>query len=909
MRRPARAWFGLALRLDLLTAADLLSHDPALAALAAGARILSIEAQLRAQTLERWASLDDFDRESIRRSPPSFSENLPLDDTALLHRDQETDPAHIGPGLNVRFLFDTLFEATAREAGTRFDLLAGVTPLGWSAALIALLTAAMRTQPSPELHAARSAIEGVAANLLESSDDSVDAPWDDLAPIIRELTVEKLEHFFIASTLLDAATRTVIEQHESEFFSLRPDPRTGIVKILTDSGSHQFPSWRISFAGLPGERQGGVEQRLKGERFVFRWSQTIENDRLLALGVVQPHLARLGDLESFDSYSPQQASQPQRDLLFGPAPVVSPSQPDAAWFTAPILPLDEAAPPQTTSPKPSESSPPPSTSLHRSADPLNEIERWQERSWSSRADKAKRHARVAFFQWDLDETYRHPLFDACLRGSPKWPPLKHPEKWNEPGEIVSCAEHRRRALLKAVIRACRHFKVDILLLPEYSIRPETAEWIRRRLIEDAPGTSAWAGTYRQPPAMRLRIAEDTEQPPAWSAVMPVILAPGPGKPEWSVQLRMKKYPAVAAGEVFHPRTFQLEPEFQALSALFDPRGYTNELICSEVFLVTSPANLPGMIHAFQNLLIDFGESAIPLSTEELEKHLLQDVRSFAYSTSLSDAPDQPRLLLLVPAMTTRSVDYSILGQASFLASAVTTVFCNAVAGRYGCGESCIIGHDGWGKEGKAGAGMPGPGPYHGALPGIYHPEHFNSGRLGKKEQALVIADIDPVYSPEGKPRPQMLPPPLSLVAHLPIIESSVPRKGDEDCRCQQRTERTAKIREFASDLLESFANQSRLNTGEDQSPQDLAAAIEKLEGFVRTSEEYGDQQSGWLKERRNAYLHEHAASPRQWPPPVALDWLFADISEPPQGFPKLESPPYSLAPREHPRRRAPEVHD
>ncbi len=37
----------------------------------------------------------------------------------------------------------------------------------------------------------------------------------------------------------------------------------------------------------------------------------------------------------------------------------------------------------------------------------------QERSWTSRSTKLPTHLRVAFVQWDVDETYQHPIFDVC----------------------------------------------------------------------------------------------------------------------------------------------------------------------------------------------------------------------------------------------------------------------------------------------------------------------------------------------------------------------------------------------------------------------------------------------------------------------------------------------------------------
>ena len=493
--------------------------------------------------------MDDADRERIRRDP-TFGGDEPLDDTALLHRNQETDPAYSGPGLNLRFLMDTISEATAQNAGARFHVLAGVTPAGWAVLLASLITDALRRQPSIALHAARSAIDSIAVDLMAGIDPTGEAPWDDLAPLASKLTKEKMGHVFAATKELDQAMGIVVESRRSELFRLHSDSRTGLAKVETDSGSYQFPSWRVNYDGLHGERQGGVEQKPVGERYVFRWSQAVVSGRLLDIGVVNPHLARLSDLEASDFDGLEPTSQSGGELPFASElkPVVSTSPPGTIPRSLEGGQLHRHYLLQNLVPIPSHRRkpvrPPNPLPAIRSA----EIQRLQERSWASRPEKAGRHARVAFFQWNLDETYRHPVFDACLRGFPREDCLdsdkhevKYPERWNEPGEPPSCVEHRRRALLKSVLRACRAFKVDILLLPEYSIRPDTAAWLRMELPELAPTTSVWAGTYRQPPNMRLKVDLNEEQPSAWSAVMPIILAPAPGEPSWRVRLRRKKY--------------------------------------------------------------------------------------------------------------------------------------------------------------------------------------------------------------------------------------------------------------------------------------------------------------------------------------------------------------------------------
>ena len=150
----------------------------------------------------------------------------------------------------------------------------------------------------------------------------------------------------------------------------------------------------------------------------------------------------------------------------------------------------------------------------------------------------------------------------------------------------------------------------------------------------------------------------------------------------------------------------------------------------------------------------------------------------------------------------------------------------------------------------------------------------------------------------------MLPPPLSLVAHLPIIESAAVGKAREGaaagtgaCRCQRRRDRSDRVRELGAQLLAVFSAVTG-NTGDDRSPQELAGLLAELEDLACTSEEAREEQTGWLRERRDAYLRGHLAAPRQWPPPVALDWLFVDLCGTPDGLPMLEVPPYSLAPGE-----------
>lgn len=360
--------------------------------------------------------------------------------------------------------------------------------------------------------------------------------------------------------------------------------------------------------------------------------------------------------------------------------------------------------------------------------------------------------------------------------------------------------------------------------------------------------------------------------------------------------RRKKYPAVAVGEFFNPIGSNIEPMFDSDSPKFDPRAYVWELICSEIFLTTSPSNLHAMAKAHSDLCQQFGIP--PKEGEDLVASVKHDLGILAKSTSLSDSITPPRLLHLIPAMTKRAVDYSISGQASFLASGITTVFCNASHYKFSKGQSCIIGHDCWGRDTDSSTGFPSLGPYHGLKPGIYNPSASNSGRLGEHEQALVIADIDPVYSMEGKPRPQMLPPPLALVAHLPIIESWIDSKKRPKrpmCVCETMSDRTEIVKATVARLLEYIKRAGPIySTFEDARPAVLAEAMKSLADLASAD------QDSWMHKRIEAYLHEHAATPASWPPPCAMDWLWVDLGDPATvKLPSIEMPAYSHMPSEN----------
>lgn len=450
-------------------------------------------------------------------------------------------------------------------------------------------------------------------------------------------------------------------------------------------------------------------------------------------------------------------------------------------------------------------------------------------AWDKRkTSKNLGHVRVAFFQWDQELSYAHPMVEATPK---KWPfsaackskvikELRHlihtpyaallnatdsnglNHHWtHEKASLPSWAEHRRRRLLLNMVNACQSFGVDLLILPEYSVRAETVKWLRDECL---PGktVAVLAGTYLEFDAASVLPEKSASLNLLWpvpSEIGDCLKSLGTPKNIDSRSLddqvekgvvlqwtRPKKYRSVALNEFIHPSNEGLAPLFvpgKILPALrrigldLDADGVVKllanthlplanfmELICSEIFLFTSPTNIPEMARDYVSMCARFG-----LGADELQ--VWKDLTIL--SKWLSVCPtrigtDSRRSILIVPAATTRTADYWIAGQAGLLAAGTTTVFING-AGSGLKGGSCFIGRESW-KTGAAAHGyIEALTPYHGWSKGVYY--NSKGDPLSENDQALVIADIDPHNMLEGKPRPQMLPVPLQLVAYLPVVET------------------------------------------------------------------------------------------------------------------------------------------
>lgn len=328
--------------------------------------------------------------------------------------------------------------------------------------------------------------------------------------------------------------------------------------------------------------------------------------------------------------------------------------------------------------------------------------------------------------------------------------------------------------------------------------------------------------------------------------------------------RGKKYRAVAVNELFRPDKQLLAPlytEEKVLQELRRIRGssewsaaqliplvrelthgpqklrYCMELICSELFVLTSPANLLPLQQEFAKILQLFGGDPTEAATL-VEK----DVQALAELLTFAQIHRERRSVLLVPAYTGRSNDYWHAGQASVLASGTATVFCNAANHGGSVGGSCFIGIDSVNSVKSEHAGIVRLlTPYHGWSNGILQPD--NKGALSKADQALVVVDLDPVNVVSGKPRPQLLPEPMSLVAYLPIVEVIDKAKNAEG------------LADTLSDVLTPEGSEKLRAILTNEAFPDSCGPLHELEKFT-------DAWDALLEEKKNNKLNQGTGGPK-----------------------------------------------
>lgn len=696
------------------------------------------------------------------------------------------------------------------------------TPWQWMLALIGLLDAGFpQAFEIPDLLTVYETLvhwqaAPADASRTEDTEEALEAIWpfDTLPTLPIQLCDKVMSALPIALCSLDTLRGMRVVSVKGLKFG-----RNSRTDEFTDTSG---ASWQMSTPQYTGLFTNTLPQLPVGRRQLTLWSETrsIVDEELLAVHTLDHRLGRWfssGELIPAMHQSKSPSTEESIDKSI--------SQPNKFGVEDALIatqPSNEVGVPESANPVAEEDLISAPVSLPASGPfRIDRLDEWQENSWSKRfgvgrdpSDEdltAHGHMRVALFQWRVDDSYSHPIAEVGLAGLPLASTAqkelqKHLDSdfkavnkaakrgsefnWRNDQQVFSWPEHRRRVLLGQALRACRELKVQLLVLPEVAVRPDTVEWLRGELIHH-PGLAVLAGTFRQ-------FETPSTHPEHLKEKLTLLWQPARAEAEnFGLQgdnlvmrfQRDKKYRAVAAHELFSPTRKELAPlyrEEEVLEQLRNSSGHTwtidklkglmhalihgpqklrycMELICSELFLLTSPANRRPLLQDFAKLLAQFG-----LTASDAKAIVDADILALGELLSISQAHRERRSVLLVPACTSRSNDYWHAGQASVLASGTATVFCNAVSKGLSVGNSCFIGCDSVQKPKEH------PGivrlltPYHGWQHGILQPSC--QGALSDADQALVVVDLDPVHLVSGKPRPQLLPEPMSMVAYLPIVE-------------------------------------------------------------------------------------------------------------------------------------------
>lgn len=803
-----------------------------------------------------------------------------------------------------------------------------ITPVGWHLLLAWVLELDSQSVLSSRLYRGSRTAEEHRPVILETwehirdmlldTDGSTEDefPYEGIAPALSPWTADATDALLKNLYRIDEMLGFEVRRKESlEMLTGRGDRRNGQILLRLDTTSAKtYPTQFVSFF-RDSDQLPQYEETENGRV----WTQTMLGEQILSVSAVTQKIA---GLISGDYPSAADASHPQQEVLEAQASTAN--APPISSMVAIVAPeplsaqnkeepLEDAALPEG---KPDGEQGPPSVPPDASSgafdrklfrNKLRNLQEAQQRSWASRKNLYGNIDRIALFQFDVDDSYAHPLSECCIHQKNEDPALRDikrdPTCWNEKKAgkyqqtLYSCAEYRRRKLLEAVFSACATFEVEILLLPEYSIRPETVEWMLDEIQRRQYHFSVWAGTCRLAPGrnyesgplskLQNKVYDD-------SALLPIICnKPVIAEEGSEVELlleRFKKYPSISMEELIHPQDKPLLPVMKQRKKLFgDARDDVMELICAEVFLATNPGNILAFAQVYDSLRARF--SGTPSDADRQQAKITEDLISIGKHISSvqlkeSHAPERKPSgygvgkygrtpILLVPAYTTRAVDYYVAGQAGYLATGLTTVFCNA-ASRPARGESCFIGTDCWEREeAQKDVFLPDYSLYHGAVPGIYHQYDARKGHgaLGQSEQALLICDINPAASTVGKPRPESLMQPLTLVAHLPVIESCKYEKQTqakdgqpcgfyERCRCSRSVAREKNgskdpaiwvllQMEKLLDRLDEMGGRG-LTSAYDEKPDELYDALSRL------GRELG---SPGLQERANCYARPSPQSP------------------------------------------------
>ena len=750
-------------------------------------------------------------------------------------------------------------------------------------------------------------------------------PFEQMESFLSLWTRENTETFFESCCQIDQKTGTAVQTKHTDFQYMHAANK--FVSVIVDGNMMRKPNYFLTFSKLT-DALISVEEDESGQKV---YTQSVRGGTVTGISIVEIRLGKIiQDCEKVCTEQKQMPAEQEEEQTLkysASPPELLQAASEQADKTAAETASVSCPPPEPPQPPECETSSPVSP---EGANPAEKLEVLLKDSLRKRTKRFSNYDRIALFQFDTKSSYYHPCTEIC-----KYAHTRNGVKTDTDTLEYSCEEFRRQKLLEKVLELCEALKIDILLLPEYSVRPETVRFLRE-LMENKhkrdPSSytfSIWAGTFRIPP--NYQFDSDTFQELSGrtdifhSAVLPVIMQI-PGSENFAAYCRrFKKYPSVTLNEdinTYVPHTEPYKPITEAIwtekkyqtgeclkgspHLYFDARDHVTELICAELFALSSPGNMLSFADRSYQLyrqyacpepvLGDAAEKSRAKNENDFFKAAMDDIRLYGESISLyrKDSCVCRKSILLIPACTTRAADYYILGQANYLGTGTNTVFCNG-SGRLAQGGSCFIGQNSWDDRKNMGVkedAFQVTSIYHGLLPGIFQQTSCQPGRgaLGQNEQALLVCDVTPELD-KRSPNPESMKNSLELVAHIPILEERI--YSSECLRCcwpeeevpllasdwkkqcqtiqssiQHSVQSTRKILENLSRHLTNWKNITPPLSFSDTEPYIIYKALTEL-GRKYHSE--------WLAERGKQYYRCHRLFPRYWIPETALDWLYVEV--------------------------------
>ncbi|OUQ28335.1 hypothetical protein B5E77_03325 [Lachnoclostridium sp. An131] len=805
------------------------SDFPAIRTLSAGFFADGVLMNLRMQTLERIHALDQRRRDAFfARTEIPYAE-LGLAENSVLLTGEQKDSKW---GRLWKNLLNRKTDRNIRH----------LTHLGWIVLLAKLYELDKTTgYICTENQDLREKVQMCLGKLVEMLTDRqedlyLQFPYEGLGSFYALWTPENVHQMIEEMNLLDEASGIIVEKGRFADYSqkVRKD------EVTIGYGNYMFTetSGFLTYSKLDGRLSALEKDADDSNKTVF--TQTRKGEAVLGISTIAELFGRL--LQAWEKKAEEQADTSLDDQTDEPGKALQEN-----GITEENAGEEEEDSPETAKKDGS------AVSGSAFGDTLEEVKgisfgtgfaalrKEQKSLWKSRRKELEfsNFDRIALFQFSIDSSYYPPSTEKCRLKSIKSCGIGGEDKNMEqksfqvPECCPSCAEYRRREILKPVLETCSIFGVEILLLPEYSIRPETADWIADTIYNNKNyNFSVWAGTFRIPAKHQFpsgRYWDDEKKLNSkeyrHAAVLPVIFNDSKVEDRQVkiVTHRVKKYPSVALHEEINPypgvgnNNFKplmkkyYESRYEDNHLLGDARDHVTELICAEVFAVCAICNYPSLLKesyaAFQKYTpgkeektdsntVDSGnrkennseknkskeERKIPRRFEEYEQEMLEDIREYGKYTAIYQMQKHflRTPIVLVPACTTRAADYYVWGQGQYLAAGLKMVLCNST-GLETRGGSCFIGQESWDDrnitydERKLCNTL-----YHGLKPGIFRQSSPDKdrGALGSKEQALLICDVNPNYE-KSQPNAESMLDSLSLVAHIPVFEEQIHR--DEKC--------------------------------------------------------------------------------------------------------------------------------